>query len=140
MEQPPSKTGFNLGGQALIEGVLMRSPHFVAAAVRRADGSIETRVERFDSVLLRWKWLRIPLLRGSVALVEMMVLGMRYLNWSAQLAMLDSEVPAQNSKASTETSPEHTQSAATSTQKTEDAGVTPVVPVSSTRVQDTLPH
>jgi hypothetical protein len=65
---------------------------------------------------------------------------MRYLNWSAQLAMLDSEVPAQNSKASTETSPEHTQSAATSTQKTEDTGVTPVVPVSSTRVQDTLPH
>lgn len=108
-ETPPSpesqsgaKTAFNLGGQALIEGVLMRSPNFVAAAVRRADGSIDTRVERFESILQRHKWLRLPFLRGSVALIEMMVLGMRYLNWSAQLAMLDSP-PASKSQNAPET-------------------------------------
>jgi uncharacterized protein YqhQ len=91
MEQPARKTGFSLGGQALIEGVLMRSPHFVAAAVRRADGSIDTRVERFDSISAALEVVALPFLRGSVALVEMMILGMRYLNWSAQLAMMDSE-------------------------------------------------
>jgi uncharacterized protein YqhQ len=138
MEQPPAKTGFNLGGQALIEGVLMRSPHFVAAAVRRADGSIETRVERFDSILLRWKWLRVPFLRGSVALVEMMILGMRYLNWSAQLAMLDSEVPPQTTNALAETEEQGAPSTATSTQNASDstsAAVMPLAPPSP--VQDT---
>jgi uncharacterized protein YqhQ len=94
-EQPVSQTKFHLGGQALIEGVLMRSPHFVAAAVRRADGSIDSRVERFESVLQRHRWLRIPFIRGTIALVEMMFLGMRYLNWSAQVALEDSEAPPQ---------------------------------------------
>ena len=138
MEQPPSKTGFNLGGQALIEGVLMRSPHFVAAAVRRADGSIETRVERFDSILLRYKWLRVPLLRGSVALVEMMVLGMRYLNWSAQLAMLDSEVPPRTSSASK--APPGAPSAGTSTHETDDFGESLVTPASSVTITDSRSH
>lgn len=143
MEQPPSKTGFNLGGQALIEGVLMRSPHFVAAAVRRADGSIETRVERFDSILLRWKWLRLPLLRGSVALVEMMMLGMRYLNWSAQQAMLDSEAPPHTANASAEPasaglSHDGVPSATTSTHSANGCSAKPVMP--ATPVQDTRSH
>jgi hypothetical protein len=138
MEQPPSKTGFNLGGQALIEGVLMRSPHFVAAAVRRADGSIETRVERFDSILLRWKWLRLPLLRGSVALVEMMMLGMRYLNWSAQLAMLDSEAPPRTANASAEPAHDGVPSFTTSTRAANGSSAKPVMP--ATTVQDTRSH
>lgn len=84
-----AKPAFHLGGQALIEGVMMRSPHYVAAAVRRADGTIETRVEEFHSILQRHKWMQIPLLRGSVALIEMMVMGTRFLNWSGQVAMQD---------------------------------------------------
>ena len=83
------KPEFNLGGQALIEGVMMRSPHFIAAAVRHADGSIETRVEPFQSIAAKHRWMRIPLLRGFIALIEMMTVGMRFLNWSAQLAMQD---------------------------------------------------
>lgn len=78
---------FSLGGQALVEGVMMRSPHFIGAAVRRADGDIEVRVERFDSVLTRSPILRLPLVRGVVALVEMMMVGVRYLNWSGQIAL-----------------------------------------------------
>lgn len=81
---------FSLGGQALVEGVMMRSPHFVGAAVRRADGEIEVRVERFDSVLTRSPLLRLPLVRGMVALIEMMLVGVRYLNWSGQVALQDS--------------------------------------------------
>lgn len=137
MEQPPAKTGFNLGGQALIEGVLMRSPHFVAAAVRRADGSIDTRVERFDSVLLRWKWLRLPFLRGSVALVEMMILGMRYLNWSAQLAMMDSEAPPAV-KVPDGAVHAAAPSDAASTRNVNGSAATPVVP-STTHVPDSRP-
>ncbi|HEX8551296.1 MAG TPA: DUF1385 domain-containing protein [Abditibacteriaceae bacterium] len=81
------KKPFSLGGQALIEGVMMRSPHYIAAAVRTADGEIITRVERFDSVLTRSKFLRLPVLRGVVALAEMMLVGVRYLNWSGQVAL-----------------------------------------------------
>ncbi len=137
MEQPPAKTGFNLGGQALIEGVLMRSPHFVAAAVRRADGSIDTRVERFDSILLRWKWLRLPFLRGSVALVEMMILGMRYLNWSAQLAMTDSEAPP---VAKAPDGAVHEAADAASTRSANGSAATPVVPsTSTTHIPDSGP-
>lgn len=68
-EQPmpaPEQLSFHLGEQALIEGVMMRSPHFVAASVRRADGSIETRVEPFHSVLEGRLWLRLPLLRATI--------------------------------------------------------------------------
>ena len=81
------KPAFHLGGQALIEGVMMRSPRFVAASVRRADGGITTRVEPFDSILARSKVLRLPLIRGFVALLEMMLVGTRLLRWSADVAL-----------------------------------------------------
>ncbi len=84
-----AKPSFHLGGQALIEGVMMRSPHYIAASVRRADGTIETRVEEFHSILQRHRWMQIPFVRGSVALIEMMVMGTRFLNWSGQVAMQD---------------------------------------------------
>ncbi len=84
-----TKKQFQLGGQALIEGVMMRSPHFVAAAVRRADGSIATRVEPVHSVMQRHPMLGWPMVRGIVGLIEMLELGMRYLNWSGNVAMED---------------------------------------------------
>lgn len=87
--QAAVKPAFHLGGQALIEGVMMRSPHFIAASVRRADGQIETRVERFHSVLERSKWFRLPFVRGVIALTEMMGVGSRFLRWSSDLVMLD---------------------------------------------------
>jgi len=84
-------TKFQLGGQALIEGVMMRSPNFIAAAVRRKDGSIETRVDAFHALGQKYPVLAIPLIRGMVALIEMMTVGMRYLNWSGNLALEDEE-------------------------------------------------
>ena len=88
---PEQKPPFQLGGQALVEGVMMRSPRFVAAAVRRADGTIETRVEEFTSVLKKHRWLNVPLVRGTVALFEMLLLGSRYLKWSSDIALQDIE-------------------------------------------------
>ncbi len=87
--QASQKPAFHLGGQALIEGVMMRSPHFIAASVRRADGRIETRVERFHSVLEKSKLYRLPFVRGVIALVEMMVVGSKFLRWSSDLIMAD---------------------------------------------------
>ncbi len=67
----------------------MRGPRFVAAAVRRKDGSLETRVEEFTSLLKKRPYLNVPLVRGIFALVEMMKLGTGYLNWSSNLALED---------------------------------------------------
>lgn len=87
--QTAQKPTFNLGGQALIEGVMMRSPHFIAASVRRSNGEIETRVERFHSVLEKSKLFRLPFVRGVIALIEMMAVGSRFLRWSSDLIMQD---------------------------------------------------
>lgn len=84
-----SRPQFQLGGQALIEGVMMRGPTQVGAAVRRADGSIVSRVQPFTSVLRKRPYLNVPFFRGVIALVEMMALGMSYLNWSSGLALED---------------------------------------------------
>ena len=84
-----AKPQFQLGGQALIEGVMMRGPTHVGAAVRRADGTIVSRVESFDSILKRKPFLNIPFVRGILALFEMLALGMGYLNWSSELALQD---------------------------------------------------
>lgn len=82
-----AKTQFQLGGQALVEGVMMRGPTHVGAAVRRADGSITTRVEPFTSLLKRYPILNLPLVRGVFALLEMLKLGTGYLNWSSHFAL-----------------------------------------------------
>ncbi len=82
---------FQLGGQALIEGVMMRGPTHVGAAVRRADGTIQTRVEPFDSLLKTRPYLNVFLLRGIFALVEMMKLGTGYLQWSSEIALADQQ-------------------------------------------------
>ncbi len=71
-----------IGGQALIEGVMMRSPHGYAAVVRRRDGSLLVREE--PMVDLRRGPLAWPLVRGVVALVEALKLGSRALRFSAE--------------------------------------------------------
>ena len=78
------------GGQAVIEGVMIRGRHFFALAVRRSDGSIDERRESLNPIyngrLRRW-----PLVRGFLALVETLVLGVKSLQISADLAAADSK-------------------------------------------------
>jgi uncharacterized protein YqhQ len=105
---PEQLPELQLGGQALIEGVMMRSPRFVAAAVRRADGQIQTRVERFESIIKRRRVLGWPFLRGIVGLFEMMLLGTRYLNWSSSLALEDAPPDHQKAPQSTLKRPQST--------------------------------
>jgi uncharacterized protein YqhQ len=78
-----------VGGQAVIEGVMMRAPGRVATSVRRADGTIESRVEDHESLTERYRPLRLPVIRGAVGLLDMLFIGIRTLNYSAAVALMD---------------------------------------------------
>jgi uncharacterized protein YqhQ len=75
-----------VGGQAVIEGVMMRSPSRMAVAVRRPDGTLAFLERPFTSVTRRFKPLGWPVLRGAVSLFETLGLGMSALNFSAEEA------------------------------------------------------
>jgi uncharacterized protein YqhQ len=78
-----------IGGQAVLEGVMMRGPSSWAVAVRRPDGRISEIARDVDSVALRRRWLRLPVIRGVVALGESLAIGMRALSVSAQFSVSD---------------------------------------------------
>ncbi len=79
----------SVGGQAVVEGVMMRTPSAWAVAVRRPDGRITTVVEDQRSVALRSPVLRWPVVRGVVALGESLVIGMKALSLAARLSSSD---------------------------------------------------
>ena len=76
-----------MGGQAVIEGVMMRSPHTISTAVRRSDGRIVVKNQPFVSLTQRYKILGKPLIRGLVSFGEMLVISIKTLNYSAEVAM-----------------------------------------------------
>jgi len=75
-----------IGGQAVIEGVMMKGPERIATAVREPSGSISLRVDPVHSIGERFPILKKPLLRGVVALGEALVYGLKALSFSAQAA------------------------------------------------------
>lgn len=77
---------FNIGGQAVIEGVMMRGPKDVAVAVRKADGTIDVDVHPVNSIQDRHPILKKPLIRGVVVLIESLIMGMKALSYSAQVS------------------------------------------------------
>lgn len=80
------KIDFAVGGQAVLEGVMMRSPHFYTVSVRDPEGGIQMDQKPFVSVLDRIKWLKLPLVRGVVHLIESMRIGFRALDFSSLVA------------------------------------------------------
>jgi uncharacterized protein YqhQ len=80
-----------IGGQAVIEGVMMRSPRSFAVAVRRPDGTIVVREAGWLSFSERLRFLKWPLLRGANMLIESMANGISALNFSAAQAMPEEE-------------------------------------------------
>jgi uncharacterized protein YqhQ len=83
VSRPP---GVSVGGQAVIEGVMMRAPNRWAVAVRRPDGVIETVSHELPRLSARSRWAKVPLVRGVLVLAEALNLGMRALTWSARKA------------------------------------------------------
>ena len=81
-----------VGGQALIEGVMMRSPNYMAMAVRTPDHRIVIRKKTFNSIVRRFKFLNVPVLRGGIHLLESMALGIDALMFSADQAASEDRV------------------------------------------------
>lgn len=75
-----------LGGQAVVEGVMMRSPNWTSTAVRHPDGTIHVVMEPHVSLLSQFRWLRVPVVRGCVALYESLMIGIKALVLSAGVA------------------------------------------------------
>lgn len=88
-----------VGGQAVIEGVMMRSPHSYAVAVRKPNGSIAVTQSFLERPSEKYPWLRFPILRGLATLGQALALGIRALRYSARTAM-EQAVPS-SSKAMT---------------------------------------
>lgn len=84
MSRPKECFKTSVGGQALMEGIMMRGPRQICCAVRRPDGGIETQIE---PVPKRGAWARIPLVRGALSMIESLVLGYKYMMYSAKVSM-----------------------------------------------------
>jgi uncharacterized protein YqhQ len=76
-----------VGGQAIMEGVLMRSPNFWGMAVRTPAGDMDLRAERFRSITRKTKLFRLPVIRGALSLGETLWLGMKALTLSTNIAL-----------------------------------------------------
>ncbi len=80
-----------VGGQALMEGIMMKGPEGTAISLRLPDGSIETTMKDFVSVRKKYKILNLPIIRGVVSFVESMIFGYKLLMESAEKTTLDME-------------------------------------------------
>ncbi|UCF30895.1 MAG: DUF1385 domain-containing protein [bacterium] len=80
-----------IGGQAVIEGVMMRAPRVMAVAVRRPSGEIVVKADRLNLMSDRYPFLQWPLFRGTISLFGTLILGIRALNYSAQQALEEDE-------------------------------------------------
>jgi len=79
-----TKKKTTIGGQALIEGVMMRGPEDIAIAVRKPDSEIVIEKKKVSSVTKKYKFLGLPFVRGSVSLIESMITGINALTFSAK--------------------------------------------------------
>lgn len=83
----------SVGGQAVLEGVMMRSPTFYATAVRTPQGRIVIQKTPYKGLTHRYKWLNIPIVRGAINLVETLWIGIQSLSYSATQAVEEAEAP-----------------------------------------------
>lgn len=79
----------SIGGQAVIEGVMMRSPNAFVVAVRKSNGQIRLRRDQWYGFIKKFKLLEKPFLRGVLVLIETMANGIVSLNYSASISLDD---------------------------------------------------
>ncbi|MGB8507613.1 MAG: DUF1385 domain-containing protein, partial [Pyrinomonadaceae bacterium] len=80
-----------VGGQAVIEGVMMRTPNAYAIAVRRADGTVTHTGAAIPKLSDKYPIVKLPVLRGGAVLIQSMALGIKALNYSANEAFADAK-------------------------------------------------
>lgn len=89
------------GGQAVIEGVMMRSPRYFAVACRKPDGTIVVQREEVDKTIMgKLKWLNWPFARGTLALIDAMALGTRALRYSSHVQLEAAQEEEENNRSS----------------------------------------
>jgi len=81
----------HVGGQAVIEGVMMRAPKGLAIAVRRPNGEILIKEDKWRSLSERWSFLKWPFVRGSIIILEALINGIQALTFSANQALEEEE-------------------------------------------------
>ena len=86
----PEKHITSIGGQAVMEGVMMRGPHKTAVAVRKPDGEITVKIDE-NGTKKKHKLLKLPVIRGCVNFFESMVIGIKALMYSAEFVDLEEE-------------------------------------------------
>jgi len=89
MSGKDARKRLQVGGQAVIEGVMMRSPDCIATAVRTSGGAIVVQREPFKSLVRRHRLLNVPVVRGAIAFVETFVIAIKALSFSAEKATED---------------------------------------------------
>ena len=109
-DEPVACTWENtFGGQAVIEGVMMRGKYSWGLAVRRPSGSIARSAYPLQSLGFRYRWLRLPVVRGVISLYESLSLGIKALGMSANIGLEDpglAEGPASESDPGTGVAPD----------------------------------
>lgn len=81
----------DVGGQAIIEGVMMRGSKGLATAIRTPSGKIEVNVKKTNPITKKYKFLNIPIIRGAVVLIDSLIVGIKTLNYSASFFEEDEE-------------------------------------------------
>ena len=81
----------DVGGQAIIEGVMMRVSKGLATAIRTPSGKIEVNVKKTKPITKKYKFLNIPIIRGAVVLIDSLIVGIKTLNYSASFFEEDEE-------------------------------------------------
>jgi uncharacterized protein YqhQ len=94
-----------VGGQAVIEGVMMRSPKGYSVAVRRQDGSVRVMKDGLLSLAEKWKVFKAPILRGVAVLGQALVLGIRALRFSVEEAITEEEAKQGSAKKDSKSDP-----------------------------------
>jgi uncharacterized protein YqhQ len=85
------KIDFAVGGQAVVEGVMMRSPNHIAISVRKPNNEVKTKSKPYKTLTQRFKFLNLPIIRGVLNLFEMMYIGTDAINFSANESLPEEE-------------------------------------------------
>jgi uncharacterized protein YqhQ len=88
----------NIGGQAVIEGVMMRAPRAMAIAVRRPSGEIVVKKDEVVPLSERFPVVKLPIVRGAVALFQSLIVGISALNFSANEAIVEEDADGSEKK------------------------------------------
>lgn len=93
-----SQKPVDIGGQAVLEGVMMKGPDAIAITVRRPDKTMVVDYKKSEPLSKKHKWMGLPIIRGAVNMVNMLVMGMTTLETSAKMLGTEEEEPTKFEK------------------------------------------